>query len=296
MFTFQEVKFSSLNFVHGYNERDKIYRVQKELYQAELNSVINGYRTAYVGSVPINQFNELKRNYSNLYFYIIAYVKPYSGFAHRHDILNKPTFDANVHFVMSNKQLDEQYLRKLYQTGGNEYHKYFGEILGYPECCINWFCEYWNTNRECCYTHYDLVWHMNDLETINTSKLRFDNLIVKKADGYPECNPFLRYCGIRLITYMPCSMKCEGSRKFGQMIASLIDDKEIVQYIYDELKRPAKWSRYHGIVIVNTSKYFIFNDSDFTVDKQEVYINGYHEPEVKFNKIIKDYVDKYIIR
>ena len=114
-------------------------------------------------------------------------------------------------------------------------HKIIGRMLGYPDCCIEYFIKNFPIN-------YDPIWV--DLEG--------------KVTGYPECNGMLRYFGPKIIPHYSCSPTCDASRKIGKIWLKIMKeiDKDLTGEIYNLLAGPITWNSYHGVVQVETP-YFI---------------------------------------
>jgi hypothetical protein len=271
------VHFSSLNFVKGINYRDRMENLLSAFESAEYQSVRDGKRTATVSTLSRDLYKRLQLRYPDLYFYIIRYVKAFTGFAHAHSLTTQADPNAYIHFAMSNKPLDVDTLRQTYGKGGAEYHHFYGDILGYPKCCQDWFIKWWyNPMKDGCNTHHDIIWHENNKTEDN------------KIDGFPECNPFLRY-RIRAIPYMPCSTNCEASKTFAQNVILPYIKEDDRAFLLEKLGMPMRWSRLHGIVTVETKDFWLFDTTDYTDKPQEAYINGYSK-----QRRYGDYVQKVL--
>jgi len=285
-FDWQEIEFNSINYVRGYNLTSQITSARNQFIYGEVKSVALNLRQGCVETVSKDELASFKKLFPNLYYYTLAYVKPFQGFAHAHIPLVKDEPNANVHVIISNTPINEERLTALYHKGGPEYHTEYGHMLGYPDCCIDFFCKHWRSTEKCCLTHFDLLWHMNDMEIIEEKPRTYGKKIIKATTGFPEANPFLRYAGIRLVPYMPCSMKCEKTKDFANKIMRQVLNPTIYDFLYQELQQPIKWDRYHGLVMVETPKYWTFNNTDYTDDQQVIYINGYTKHH-KYNVFVE---------
>jgi hypothetical protein len=290
----KEVPYTTLNFPRGVHYEPLIRKAQQELYNAEVLSAVNGDRLAFVSSCTKQEYKNLQSKYPNMKFFVLSYVQPYSGFAHEHHPADASDPRAMVHFIMANQQLDFQELRRAMNMGGIKYHKDFGKILGYPECCTAWFTKWWYKKEACCNTHYDIIWHMDGLEFIEETQKSFGKLVRYKADIYPEANQFLRYNGLRLVPYMVCSPKCEETRKFGNMIAKYLSP-EVYDFLKMILSQPMRANRYHGFALIESPKVWSFGNTDFTQTVQEIWFNGYNK-EYKYGKFIDDVIEKLDIK
>jgi len=114
-------------------------------------------------------------------------------------------------------------------------HKIIGQMLGYPDCCIEYFIKNFPVN-------YDPIW-------VN---------LEGKVAGWPECNGMLRYFGPKIIPHYSCSPTCEASRKIGKTWLKIMKeiDKDLAEEIYNLLAEPITWNSYHGVIQVETP-YFI---------------------------------------
>ncbi|TQE28984.1 hypothetical protein Sipo8835_04495 [Streptomyces ipomoeae] len=80
-------------------------------------------------------------------------------------------------------------------------HDTFGEALGYPECCQEFFRERNNWNED--NTYYAAL---------------------RNTQGRPSalCNPYLRHTVYGLVPYMPCSYACPATMKFAGRLHEVI--------------------------------------------------------------------------
>jgi len=135
-----------------------------------------------------------------------------------------------------------------------------GELLGYPQCCIDFFDKYWNQDK-----YIDLTWPM----VIDTPS----NEVILQ-DVLPENNILLRWLGVRPVSHLPCSFYCAATREIAKdnIEAAGFGFKEEMKWMMELLSIPVNWSAIHGIGEVKTSLFrFCFN-TDATGDKYSVSI------------------------
>lgn len=110
-------------------------------------------------------------------------------------------------------------------------HRIIGQMLGFPDCCIDYFKKTFPVNP-------DPVW-------VN---------LEGKVIGYPECNILLRYFGPRMISHMPCSPRCQATRELGEIRFKIMKDidKGLADELYNLFANSVIWNSYHGVVQIET--------------------------------------------
>lgn len=114
-------------------------------------------------------------------------------------------------------------------------NKKIGELLGFPECCCDFFEKYWVNEgyRDLTYPAY----HNSE-----------------SADGDPAANILGRWVGVRLVSHMPCSFGCKHSIEIGRQNRDLgieIGYKDQVEDIISFLSLPYKYSSMKGIAEIS---------------------------------------------
>lgn len=96
-----------------------------------------------------------------------------------------------------------------------------GSLLGYPDCCIEWFNRIWK------------------------EPLTDPTLYMENHDGPFTANILLRQGGVRYVPHLPCKGDCEASVSFGESFREITSPE--MRIIKDEiLKWPVRWSALHG--------------------------------------------------
>ena len=128
-------------------------------------------------------------------------------------------------------------------------HKSIGKMLGYPDCCIDYFVKNFPIN-------YDPIW------------LNLEG----KIRGYPECNGMLRYFGSKIIPHYSCSPTCQASREIGKTWLKIMQeiDKDLAKELYDLLAGPITWNSYHGVAQVETPHFIGLVNSFPFVEKPKI--------------------------
>lgn len=161
-------------------------------------------------------------------------------------------------------------------------HLRFGKLLGFPDCCVDFFRKYNN-------------WHVynHPYETLKNTKR-----IEGKAIGSYYCNNVLMDNIYFFIHHLPCSYRCEATIEYAKKVEAAIEkvEPEFVEYTKKLLKSP---------LLNFGEKNFIIFDGEMTIDgnvstieyKDSQYFSNYARKEAKMkfasevekgNKVIVD--------
>ncbi len=213
--------------------KEKLAKMGGLFAEAEYQMVQQGYRRAAIIHIGENDYKEMtdKMNRDGLIFTPFLKSGYYKGFSHQH----KPVRPGDRYFwygSLTKSYKDGQEFKKANEISD---HLAYGEFLGYPKCCANYFNDNFSKN-------YDPIW----LE------------LEGEVTGYPEANPLIRYFGVRITSHFSCSPTCEETRKVGQDWLSVMRgiDPDLTNELYDLLSQKMRWSSYHGVVEVETP-YFV---------------------------------------
>ncbi len=211
----------------------KLGQIGIMFHETEYQMVKQGYRRAAIIHINPDNLEQMleKINKDKLVYTPILKSGCYEGFAHKH----KPVVPGEPFYwygSLTQTYEDGQKFKKAENEGN---HKTIGSLLGYPECCSEYFTKNFPIN-------YDPIWLDKE----------------GKVTGYPECNQMLRYFGIRITSHLSCSPTCEATKKIGQIWLKVMKgiDKDVTETLYDLLATKLTWNSYHGVVQVETP-YFI---------------------------------------
>lgn len=195
---------------------------------AEYQMVLRGYRKCDVAHIyPETMYEQLKKFESDgLYFIPIRKAKKVYGFAHRFYEPTKPE-EVMIYGVISKNYSDAKKFAEAHS--GNVDHKTIGELLGYPKCCIEFFCQYFPKGI------LDLI------------------PVIEGEYKYPELNIMIRYFGPRAIPFFPCSWSCKEAKKFADKFISLMseEDERLTNLMLELLSMPLRWSLHKGVIQVD---------------------------------------------
>jgi hypothetical protein len=151
-----------------------------------------------------------------------------------------------------------------------------GELLGYPDCCRDFFCRVWGKVT-------DTTWEMalnTDAAAQSTSSLT--------VDGPFECNFLLRTLGIRAIFHLPCSLRCEESASIGRKMIDLgvkLGFTQEMRWLTEMLSWTSEWAALHGIAEVKTPVFKAVSKTDYTPSPRVVRRMGSSSPAEGANGI-----------
>jgi hypothetical protein len=201
--------------------------------RAEYEMVKRGYRKAAAYHIDyqclIEEMEKIRKD--GLIYTPLRKSGYYQGFAHFHHPVNpgEPFF---WYGALTKTQKDAEIFKEADKKGD---HKTIGKMLGYPECCTDYFSRIFPIN-------YDPIWV--DLEG--------------EVEGFPEANQMLRYFGPRITSHLSCSPNCKGTKEIGEVWFKVMKemDEKLANEMYELLSGPITWNSYHGVVQVETP-YFL---------------------------------------
>lgn len=120
-------------------------------------------------------------------------------------------------------------------------HAVLGDLLGYPECCIDAYREHGPANEV---PIYEMACHSeNAVENPDDQ-----SLLLESPD--PLLNVIWQYLGYSFLDHIPCSFDCEQSRDLaaanGQSYRALGLGDE-AEALWEFLATPTTWTGYHGL-------------------------------------------------
>jgi len=145
-----------------------------------------------------------------------------------------------------------------------------GVLLGYPECCRRFFKATWVEKGL-----IDTTWE----QARSTATDPDADVIVVHPD--PACNVTLRHLGLRWVSHLPCSFKCEATRAYVEGASKLIRANFFEQYrtLSEALQWPVKWTALHGIAEIVTPVCRIISRTDATYTKYTMQQHGALYPD-----------------
>ena len=217
----------------GLSLRARLPELTSACSRAEVLTVVHGLRpvaTVHLSSAGFDQ--ELAR-YVELGLWVLPLrrFKPMSGMAHRfYD--PEPGGPFGVYTVVAR---DRELLYEFRSAHEASDHERIGELLGYPPCCRRFFREVWPTDVD----------PILPMALASGARSEGGELVVE--DYYPEVLPVVRYFGLRVVPHLPCSFRCEESRKFAQLFLNFLPEE-----VLELLAQPILFSSLNGVALVDT--------------------------------------------
>ncbi len=245
--------------------KPRIDRMSKVVALTELETFLQGLRSVYVYHIHSDKFEEsyaFLRKF-DLVFYPITKSAVYYGFSHRH-LPVKPGKPYHLYGVCV-KRGREKLAEKFLEASREGDHATVGKLLGYPKCCIDFFCNTWPKSLDPIYQiAQNTENHRENKESIE--------VIV-----HPFCNQMLRYLGIRITPHLPCSFECKETIKLGEQWFKIMKkiDKEASEWILDLLSSPITWDCYRAVAIVDTPYFRLITNSVPTEERLRVLNLGF---------------------
>lgn len=241
--------FTRIYTFYPYNDgklREMINRISRAHHWAEYETVKRGYRRATIYHVYTRNYDkDIERVFRDgLVWLPILRSRVYQGFSHKHFLVNQIDLNTFTYGALARNLEDAEEMVKAHTSkGGYTDHAKVGEILGYPKCCVEFFCKVWNSGI------YDPVFEI----AMNTD----DKEVISKYEvivyGHPYLNQLTRYAGLRVVPWFPCSYMCEESIKQANEIWIKLMreyDDEAVDFYEELMKEKIVWDSLYGVVEV----------------------------------------------
>ena len=242
-------------------------RKVSELYNnTEIATAIAGMRDVYVYHVAStyfqNSYKFLRDN--DFIFYPTNVSGLYQGFSHKHTTVqpDKPYMVYGACVKRGNEEKGEKFIE--YTNKGD--HAGIGRLLGYPECCIEFFERVWNKES---------IDPMFEAATwTDGAEIKGDTVTVS---CHPYCNQMLRYFGARITPHLSHSMDCKDTIKWGEEWFEIMQelDPESSSWLLELLSVPTTWDCYKGIAIIDTPMFRALTNSDGTLKHKKVVNRGW---------------------
>ncbi len=151
-----------------------------------------------------------------------------------------------------------------------------GELLGFPECCREFFSRVWIDEE-----YLDTTWPMA-INSVADGFAQREGDVITVQEGNPAANILLRWASARLVPSLPCSFACEGSLELGGMMRDVMIEgghEAAVEWLEQLLSMPVEWSALHGIAEIKTPLFVVNTRTDLTATKYVVQKQGTFYPE-----------------
>lgn len=236
--------------------------INQATHIAEYEMIKRGYRHCDVFSFsPQNFDNQINWVIENGYVPLtILRSESYEGYGHRHYCVDKMDWNVFSYSVIADTL---ENAKKFQQASlGNVNHKVIGQLLGYPDCCIDFFLPIWLEKHI-----MDPMWEI--AENTETSKKISDNVI--EVSGNPMLNRMARYFMLQVCPFFTHSYTCKEAITFSEHWYDIMHE----HYPYDSeqllelLSMPMTWS-HHNMIIYVDHPLFTGASNGFNWDKRRL--------------------------
>jgi hypothetical protein len=250
-----------------------VSNISKITYGVEYEMVKRGYREANIYHVFPESFDTQleKIRKDGLTFIPLLRSKSYNGFSHSHFHVDKLGSGTMVYGVVAKDTeiANEFFLEhKNIESGGS--HKHTGDLLGYPECCSESFTEYFKKSGDPVY----------EVAQSSKHKIQKDgSLLITDFD--PLLQIHLRYFGLKVIPWFPCSFNCEESSKRAKQWLSVIKDVDkeqngntkLTEKLLELLNKPSSWDLNMAQAVIKHPDFYGYCASYYTPEKRIIEFN-----------------------
>jgi hypothetical protein len=154
--------------------------------------------------------------------------------------------------IAENQDVCDRMTEAELEYRGAEKHDTVGELLGFPDCCREFFNDVWLADGQID-PMYEAACNTSTAEAVDG-----DRSTVRIPDPNPGLCPMWRYWGVGFVTHLPCSLDCEASvevaRERYRIMQEAPDDvvgEHVPDAITQWLRLPFEWSANNGLARVS---------------------------------------------
>lgn len=246
---------------------NKIEMCSRTINKVEISLVERGIReasTLHVGRKEMTaKINEISER--GLIFTPIYWIKSYCGFSHRHTITTKDDPESICYGIVTRSKKSAQQFKGATLLKSVD-HETIGQLLGYPDCCRKFFNSVWVVG------YVDPIWQQAVNAGGKPTQEKHGGYLIE-VEGYPECVAMQRYWGVRISFHLPCSFKCEQTKKFAHVWLNEATrlNPAIPKALLEILSLPTVWDAHRGVATINTPHYKGTSSSVVCADVHSVY-------------------------
>jgi hypothetical protein len=291
MHEFTRVQYSGAENKQKYSEL--LPRIQKATGgELDLELTLAGIKRGFITVCEVERYEKYKANLQaqGLYSVVIGKVSLGASSYGAADTYEEGDSYMYRVAVCRTKEDQERWLDRLdLSIDAESIDRLMGELLGYPQCCIDSFITNWVHTQSIDPT-FDQSKYVKGIEVQNkvvTHPLNENETLTETCHiSLPASTPFeastmLRWVGVRLVPHLPCSWDCEHSLKMANDVYEFRHQskfKEEIEAIHEMLQWPIEWSVMHGIAEIYTPCFRIFTRGDCTIEKYVVQKNSEYFP------------------
>jgi hypothetical protein len=178
-----------------------------------------------------------------LHYRLLRYTAPYKsdeGYRHAHkEVSDDNPFKVSFAAIAQNEDVLDKAEEAHNEMEPEERHSVMGELLGFPECCREFFIETF-LNEQKVDPMYEVACNSGNAELIDGNRDE-----VNIVDPEPWCNPLWRYFGYKFVTHIPCSFDCAGSIDIAKHRGEIMNQQGMADEanaLFNWLSLPMEWS------------------------------------------------------
>jgi len=180
-----------------------------------------------------------------LHYRDIKTVRSYDGYSNRHFSTSKSDSERISYAAIAKTAdaVDKAEEAEL-DLEGEERHRAVGNLLGFPDCCVDFFVDTWVGEHK-----------MDNIFTIarnsgNATVVDDTGNIIRIEDPEPYTNNLWKGFNYRFTTHNPCSYDCQATIDLAKRRGRFAADsgyQDEINSLYNWLDKPMKWSGYKGL-------------------------------------------------
>ena len=244
----------------------------KLLDETSYETVKRDLRPAAITAIPNRVYDLYMSRLAEdgMFFYPFYKVKMTNGFMHN-EVPAKLDDPSSFTSGCITKEIEvAKELKRLYGIYRNkdsskkttkDADKKIGELLGYPDCC----CEFYS--------------HLENYDPVYESALGGDHSFFNSElyclNSDPALFQHLRYFGINITPWFPCSYSCKESRRRSEVWFNVMKslNLQLAEEILNLLKKPSTWDLYNGQVLITHEDFLGYVTSYFPKVRKVVHFN-----------------------
>lgn len=249
----------------------RIQRISQAFREIEWQSILSGVRACSLTSVSPNFISEYTLKLSNNGLATLLLEKEgISSYIYSAKVISvQPGKPFNFRIV-SGKIKDVALFKEAWDDND---HEQIGNLLGYPNCCIEFFRKVWINQK-----FVDTTWHM-----ASASKAQYKNATEIEILGNTYTNILWRWMGVRPVPHLPCSFDCDDTANLAKALISVgrtYGFTTEMDWLQQILSWPVNWSALHGIAEIKSPILKISTRTDATAEEYTVRFIGDSYPEI----------------
>jgi hypothetical protein len=255
----------------------KIRNAQKVYNELETSSVEHGVRDAMLAFVSSDRLEFAMREFTKRgMMFVPARKEAYNGsFSHQSMTYSGGNMFTYRGVLTKRNDIAGEFIDALHNNNDIK----IGQLLGFPECCCNFFDENWQNN------YFDPMWQQaqNSGDAIKYEKEKDGKYIIrlKEDETFWHNTSVFRYVGVRTVPHIPCSVNCKGTKVMAVDWLNLANDLKLdgTDDIKEILSLPYSWDVYKGCAEVTTPVLKIRTKSVFATKSHIVQRESSYYPE-----------------